>query len=302
MDNVTREKAARGAQGGFVNGTTNANEMSANDKATLASTLTNGDYVARVRTRSGDYGIIRWFKDGMLFNTYKSKTFTNAKAQQFVQVMIDIEEGKPAPTSVDVSPATASIAIAATQQLTAVVTPAEALQTVTWSTSDAAIATVDEDGLVTGVAIGVKATGTLTSTGTNPADAATVTIGSTVYRFKDTTAAAYDVKIGASAAVTLDNLKAAINASGTGDGSDYHTGTLIHPTVTATTNTDTTQVLEAKTAGSAGNAIATTETSTTYSFGAATLTGGTGPVAVITATTVTGPTTTDTSSVTVTVS
>lgn len=129
-----------------------------------------------------------------------------------------------------------------------------------------------------GASAAVAATGTLTSDATNVTDADTVTIGSTVYRFKDTMAAAYDVKIGASAAVSLDNLKAAINASGT-PGTEYFAGTLIHPTVTAGTNTDTTQAVTANTAGTAGNSIASTEASTHLSWGAATLTGGSAAVA-----------------------
>ena len=48
--------------------------------------------------------------------------------------------------------------------------------------------------------LGTAATGVLTSDGTNVSDGDTVTIGSTVYRFKNTMAAAYDVKIGANAA------------------------------------------------------------------------------------------------------
>jgi len=84
---------------------------------------------------------------------------------------------------------------------------------------------------------------------------------------------AYDVQIGASAAVSLDNLKAAINASGT-PGTEYFAGTEAHPDVIATTNTDTTQVVEAKLPGTAGNSIATTETSTHLSWGAGTLASG----------------------------
>lgn len=80
------------------------------------------------------------------------------------------------------------------------------------------------------------------------------------------------VKIGVSAAVALDNLKAAVNLDA-GQGTLFFI-TVAHPTVSATTNTDTTQLFVAKTAGSAGNAIATTETSSHLSFGAATLTGG----------------------------
>lgn len=129
------------------------------------------------------------------------------------------------------------------------------------------------NGLVVMNGDAVRATGTLTSDTTNVSDGDTVTIGTIVYRFKNTMAAAYDVKIGADAATSLDNLKAAINASGT-PGTEYFAGTLAHPTVTATTNTDTTQVVQAIAYGTAGNSIASTETSSHLSWGAATLASG----------------------------
>lgn len=124
----------------------------------------------------------------------------------------------------------------------------------------------------------VKATATLTSTGTAPSDGDTVTIGSTVYTFKTalTTApatVAYEILIGVSAAVALDNLKSAINKT-SGEGTTYGTGTVAHPTVTATTNSNTEQVIEALTAGSTANAYATTETSGQLSWGAASMLGG----------------------------
>jgi hypothetical protein len=56
--------------------------------------------------------------------------------------------------SVSIAPATVSIAVAATSQLTATVLPSGASQAVTWSSSDPAKATVSSTGLVTGVAIG----------------------------------------------------------------------------------------------------------------------------------------------------
>lgn len=123
---------------------------------------------------------------------------------------------------------------------------------------------------------GSHAESVLTSDATNVSDGETCTIGSTVYRFKNTTAAAYDVKIGASAAATLDNLKLAINANGAGDGTDYHAGTAAHPTVVATTNTDTTQKVVARVPGTAANTTATTEASAHLSWPAATLGDGTG--------------------------
>jgi hypothetical protein len=122
----------------------------------------------------------------------------------------------------------------------------------------------------------VKATGTLTSDATAPSDGDTVTIGNKIYTFKTAlTPTEGEVLIGASAAIALDNLKAAINHTGTPD-TDYKVA-VANPQVTATTNTDTTQVIEAITAGSSGNSIVTTEAGTHTSFGAATLTGGSAP-------------------------
>ncbi len=58
-------------------------------------------------------------------------------------------------TGVTVSPPSASFVTGATQQLTATVAPANAtIKTVTWSSSNTTIATVDGTGLVTGVAPG----------------------------------------------------------------------------------------------------------------------------------------------------
>lgn len=58
-------------------------------------------------------------------------------------------------TGVSVSPTTFSIELGSTQQLTENVTPSDAGDTsVTWTSSDTSIATVDSDGLVTGVSAG----------------------------------------------------------------------------------------------------------------------------------------------------
>jgi hypothetical protein len=106
-------------------------------------------------------------------------------------------------------------------------------------------------------------------------DAATVTIGSTVYRFVTTPTVAYDVVIGASAAASLDNLKSAINKA-TGEGTAYGTGTVAHPSVVAIDNTDTTQKIVARIPGTAANTVATTESSANLVWAASTLGGGTG--------------------------
>ena len=114
---------------------------------------------------------------------------------------------------------------------------------------------------------------TLTSNGTNVSDGDTVTINTTVYRFKKTPVQAYDVRIGSTAAESLANLKAAINLSGT-MGVEYCVGTAAHTTVIATTLTATTLAVVARTIGTTANSYKTTETSSTLSWGAATMAGG----------------------------
>lgn len=123
----------------------------------------------------------------------------------------------------------------------------------------------------------VASSGTLTSDATAPSDGDTVTIGGQVYTFKTALTAsttANEVLIGASAAAALDNLKAAVNDAGGTPGTDYGSDTVANASVTATTNTDTTQLFVAITPGVVGDDIATTETSAHLSWGAATLEGG----------------------------
>jgi hypothetical protein len=122
------------------------------------------------------------------------------------------------------------------------------------------------------------AVGTLTSAGVfNNND--TVTIGTTVYTFKTAlTPAAYEVLIGANQTASHQNLFDAINLTGT-PGTQYGAATSKHPTVEATSATGTTTVLAAKTPGTGGNSIATTETGANISFGGGTLASGTNGVA-----------------------
>ncbi len=108
---------------------------------------------------------------------------------------------------------------------------------------------------------GVAATVTLTLAA-NPTDGDTMTIGGKTYRFKNTTAQANDIKIGANAAATILNIVAAVAASGTGDGSDYHTGTTANANVTAADGTGDTVVFSASAQGVAGNLLTAAETFT----------------------------------------
>jgi hypothetical protein len=112
--------------------------------------------------------------------------------------------------------------------------------------------------------------------------AATITIGTTVYTVVDelsenygAAAVAYQVKKGANEAAMLDNLKLAINGTGTA-GTNYSTGTVAHPSVVATTNTDTVQTIRGRVPGTSLNTTATTTTMANTAWADTTLGGGTG--------------------------
>ena len=83
----------------------------------------------------------------------------------------------PAPVaSVTVSPAAASVQVATTAQLTAILKDANGLPTsgtVTWTTSNGAVATVSASGLVTGLVVG---TATVTATSGGQSGSAVVTV------------------------------------------------------------------------------------------------------------------------------
>ncbi len=128
----------------------------------------------------------------------------------------------------------------------------------------------------------VAATGTLTLTG-NVSSGQSVTIGvgtgQKVYPFVNTIdggSGTNEVKVGATASESLDNLIAAING-GTGSGTLYGPPTVAHTQVTAAAGAGDTMVVTAKLedqTGTFGNTIVTSETLTNGAWGAATLTGG----------------------------
>lgn len=117
--------------------------------------------------------------------------------------------------------------------------------------------------------------------------AATVTLGAVTYTIVDALsetygadAVAYQVLKGASEATMLDNLKLAVNGTGTA-GTQYSTGTVAHPFLIATTNTDTVQTFVSRSVGNAAattavNALATTDTLANTAFADTTFGGGTG--------------------------
>jgi len=118
-------------------------------------------------------------------------------------------------------------------------------------------------------------------------NAATVTIGTTVYTVvsalsetSGATAVPYQVLKGAAEANMLDNLKSAINGSA-GVGTTFSTGTVKHPDVVATTNSNTIQEIQTRWVGGDTetarlNAIATTTTMANTAWEGGTLGVGTG--------------------------
>lgn len=122
---------------------------------------------------------------------------------------------------------------------------------------------------------GAKARGVLVATDVF-LDGETITIGTQVYTMVDVLASADDVFIGATTQASIDNLIAAINA-GVGEGTVYGVGTVQHPAVSAAQGVVDAMEVEANQPGQAGE-IASTETSATAAWGAATLVGGAGGV------------------------
>lgn len=119
------------------------------------------------------------------------------------------------------------------------------------------------------------ATNTITSDGTNPAEDEVVVIGARTYRWRDTLAQADDVKIGATPAISLANLKKAVNGTGT-EGVEYFADTVAHTLVIAGAIDATTLKVWSRTIGAGNNALTTTTTASHLSWADTTLGGGTG--------------------------
>lgn len=122
---------------------------------------------------------------------------------------------------------------------------------------------------------GAIASGAGTFTGVGLAGE-TITVGTTVYTLRAAVTTANDVKIGATLGESAQNLADAINADPDAiTAGTVGPGTVPNPVANATVAAGVVTI-RANDPGTAGNAIATTETSATlFSFGGGTLTGGT---------------------------
>ncbi|WP_264564337.1 Ig-like domain-containing protein [Flavobacterium sp. N3904] len=104
-------------------------------------------------------------------------TLTSGATQSFAAyqyiVLTNTNVAVVAVTGVAVSPTTATVAIGSTQQLSATLIPANATnQSVTWTSSNTAVASVNATGLVTGVAAGTSTITVTTADGNKTATAA----------------------------------------------------------------------------------------------------------------------------------
>ena len=126
----------------------------------------------------------------------------------------------------------------------------------------------------------VAATATLTNA-TNFIDTETVTIDGKVYTFQAALADADgNVQLGASVALSHENLRRAINLDGVAGTNYAATAMTLHPTVSAT-DTATTTVVTAKVSGTAANAIAVSQATATATWSSALLVGGAGDMVIL---------------------
>ena len=134
---------------------------------------------------------------------------------------------------------------------------------------------------------GAKAVSTLTNAVSFTAGE-TFTIDGRTYTMQTSPAKANDIAIGASVAISLDNIKQAINQGDTaypsaptneGSGTNWHADTVRHHSVVATTNAATTQKIEAEEYGTAANSFVTSETCANGSWTSTVMAGGVANVA-----------------------
>lgn len=122
---------------------------------------------------------------------------------------------------------------------------------------------------------GVYASAMLTFSSTGPVNNDTVTINGLVYTFKSAAPAiARDVALGATAALSAQNLADAINANQATVGVAYYAATVRHPDVVAIMTTTLILTVQSRVHGMAGNSITLTEASTNVVASGATLAGG----------------------------
>lgn len=124
----------------------------------------------------------------------------------------------------------------------------------------------------------VAAAGVLTFAA-DPVDTDEIYIGNAVYVFKDSPSSAGEVDVGATRAISVSNLIAAINLTGTA-GTTYGAATVKNPFVTAALTSASVVTVTAIVPGVQANGIRTSTSEVDMTFAATTLAGGTGASAI----------------------
>ena len=170
-------------------------------------------------------GVVTGVAAGSATITATSEVTNTVTGSATITVVAGDDTNAPAPTAVSISLGSTTIGVGYSSQALATVTPASAAQTVTWTSSDASVATVDENGLIAGVALG-DATITATST-----------VSNTVYGTIDVTVANYSL-----ATITFDSTFNTGFTSISSDGWEKTVGdvTINHSKASSTTNISTT--------------------------------------------------------------
>jgi uncharacterized protein YjdB len=100
----------------------------------------------------------------------------NSSGESELSDPIKIKTNYSNPTAIEVSPKTNNLTVGATRNLTATVSPSTAKQTVTWSSSDNKIASVDSNGTVTAIAAGTATISAISTDETNIKGTSTVNV------------------------------------------------------------------------------------------------------------------------------
>lgn len=145
----------------------------ADDNDTLADNLANGTFCISIVDTAGD---VLGFAVRLLLN----KVTLQDGSTVFLADYTGQGQAAVAVTGVDLTPATASLLVGATQQLTATVAPTDATdKTVSYVSGTPSVATVSASGLVTAVANG-SSTITVTTTDGSFTDTSVITVTTAV--------------------------------------------------------------------------------------------------------------------------